>query len=243
MALPAIDFAHDALLLDIDGTLLDIAMTPEAVVIPDSLRAALNTLGPKLGGALAFCSGRTLAAVDALFAPLKLAAIGSHGAELRAAPDAPIQPEAEPLSDDIKRRFADIAALEPGVRVEDKNYTLAFHYREAPQREADLLRVLTERLAALPPGYEFLRGKAIVELKRVGFNKGSGVRALMTHAPFTGRRPVFAGDDRTDEDVMAVLADFDGIGISVGRELDGAQYETGSPTDMRAWLAQLANGG
>jgi trehalose 6-phosphate phosphatase len=237
------DTARDALLLDIDGTLIDIAPTPEDVVVPDSLRKSLAALSPLIGGALAFCSGRTLVAVDALFAPLKLAAIGTHGAEIRRAPDAPVQDVATPIPDAVKQAFADVPTLLPGIRVEDKTYTLAFHYRLAMQHEADLFALLGARLPAFASAELVeLRGKAIVELKANTFNKGTGVRALMQLPPFQGRRPVYLGDDRTDEDVLAVLADYNGLGISVGTLLKGATREFAAPADVRAWIAQLANG-
>lgn len=238
---PELDLARDALILDIDGTLIDIAPTPEQVIVPDDLRASLAALSPKLGGALAFCSGRTLVAVDALFAPLKLAAIGTHGAEIRYSPDAPVAITAPPISDAVKQAFADVPTRLPGVRVEDKGYTLAFHYRLAPQQETPLFALLDERLPQFASAELVeLRGKAIVELKNKGFNKGTGVEALMARAPFEGRRPVYMGDDRTDDDVFAVLSRYDGLGISVGALRKGASVEIESPADVRAWLAELA---
>ncbi|HTQ14326.1 MAG TPA: trehalose-phosphatase [Rhizomicrobium sp.] len=236
---PDLAFARDALILDIDGTLIEIAPTPENVVVPPELKHTLAALGPLLGGALAFCSGRTLAAVDRLFAPLALAAIGDHGAQIRPAPGAPVEAMSAPIPEDVKRDFADVEQRFPGVHIEDKTYTLAFHYRAAPQFEAPLLDLVSGRLRHLPGGLVVLRGKAIVEIKSGGFDKGTGLRALMAHAPFRGRRPVFLGDDRTDEDVMAVLKDFRGIGYSVGTLLEGASGEFRAPADVRAWLAGM----
>jgi trehalose 6-phosphate phosphatase len=235
-----IDLASDAIALDIDGTLIDIAPTPEDVVVPDSLRASLKTLSPLLGGALAFCSGRTLAAVDALFAPLKLAAVGCHGAEVRHGPDAPVVATAPPIPEAVKRAFADVPQRLPGVRVEDKTYTLAFHYRIVPEQEQGLLDILKSRLPGVDSELVELHGKGIVELKGRGFNKGTGLAALMARAPFAGRRPVYLGDDRTDEDVFAVLGRYNGLGISVGSLLKGASAQFAAPADVRAWLARLA---
>ncbi|HEY2068832.1 MAG TPA: trehalose-phosphatase [Rhizomicrobium sp.] len=239
--LPELDFAHDALLLDIDGTLIEIAPTPEAVVVPDSLKRSLTALQPLFGGALAFCSGRVLEAVDHLFTPLKLAAIGAHGAEIRYSPDAPFVAVAPPISDAVKQAFTDVEARMPGVRVEDKTYTLAFHYRLAPQYESEVLATIAARLPKLDPGLVTLRGKAIVEIKSGSFNKGTGLRALMARPPFMGRRPVFLGDDRTDEDVLAVLAEYKGLGISVGTLLKGASAEIPSPAAVRDWLSAMAS--
>ncbi|MGH6873108.1 MAG: trehalose-phosphatase [Rhizomicrobium sp.] len=237
---PDLDFARDALVLDIDGTLIEIAPAPEDVVVPPDLVRTLAALRPLLGGALAFCSGRTLQAVDALFAPLKLAAIGAHGAEIRVAPDAPMKVAARTVPQAAKDAFADVEQRFPGVRVEDKTYTLAFHFRQAPRAEDALGRLIGERLARLKSDLTVLHGKAIFELKEPGFNKGTGFEALMGHPPFHGRRPVFLGDDQTDEDVMAVLARYGGVGISVGRLLKGAQGEFAAPAQVRAWLSQMA---
>jgi trehalose 6-phosphate phosphatase len=237
-----LDFARDALFTDIDGTLIDIAPTPEQVVFPESLRTALGELSPRLGGALAFCTGRTLAAADKLFAPLNLAALGCHGAEIRNAPDAPIVDVVPPLPDSVRETFADVATLLPGIRIEDKHFTLAFHYRLAPQHEAALFAILAQRMPGLGVELVELRGKAIVELKSPDFNKGTGLRELMRRAPFAGRRPIYLGDDRTDEDVFAVLKDFGGVGISVGAVLKGASREMAAPQDVRDWISQLATG-
>ncbi|HEY1630043.1 MAG TPA: trehalose-phosphatase [Rhizomicrobium sp.] len=237
-----LDFARDALFSDIDGTLIDIAPTPEQVVVPRSLLQSLEALSPRLGGALAFCTGRTLAAADRLLAPLKLAAVGSHGAEIRTAPDAPVTDVAPPLPDKVRETFADVAAKLPGVRVEDKHFTLAFHYRLAMQHEAALFAILAQRMPGLGLQLVELRGKAIVELKSPAFNKGTGLRALMDRAPFKGRRPIYMGDDTTDEDVFMVLKDYGGLGISVGAPMKGAAKEFASPSAVRDWIARLATG-
>ena len=236
------DFARDALLTDIDGTLIDIAPTPESVVVPQSLLQSLEALLPRLGGALAFCTGRTLAAADKLLAPLELAAVGAHGAEIRSAPTAPIVDVAPPLPDTVREAFADVPASLPGVRVEDKHFTLAFHYRQAPEQEQRLFALLARRMPGLGVELVELRGKAIVELKSPAFNKGSGLRALMARAPFRGRRPIYMGDDTTDEDVFMVLKEYDGLGISVGAPMKGAAKELASPSAVRDWIGRLATG-
>lgn len=236
------DFARDALILDIDGTLIEIAPTPESVIVPPALHSIIAALAKRFDGAIAYCSGRTMAVVDHLMAPPRLAAIACHGAEIRSAPDAPVSVVGTPIAQAVKDAFADIETDMPGVRMEDKHYTLAFHYRLAPQYEAQLLQTIAARLPALDPDLVTLRGKAIVELKARGFNKGTGLRALMTHAPYAGRRPIFLGDDRTDEDVLAVLKDYGGTGYSVGALLKGASAEFAAPADVRAWLARMATG-
>jgi trehalose 6-phosphate phosphatase len=236
---PRIDFAQDAILLDVDGTLLDIAPSPQDVYVPASLLTTLGRLFVIAGGAVALVSGRLITVLDALFEPLKLPAIGCHGAELRPSPRRPDERRSRPLPDSLKRAFADIAHREPQIRVEDKAFTLAFHYRGAQDREAVLLRLLRERIEPFARDYTLLRGKSVVEVKPKTFNKGEALRALLGFTPFAGRRPVFFGDDTTDEDVFAVLPEFGGLGISVGKCLPGANFAVHSPDEVRRWLAHL----
>ena len=239
--LPQIDLATDALLLDVDGTLIDIAPTPEAVHVPAMLCEALERLRDKSGGGIALISGRPLKSLDALFAPLQLPAAGSHGAEIRPRVGADgAEFDAACMPDAARAVFADMAGLIPGLRVEDKGFTLAFHYRSIADREAEVLEAVQARMAQLPPGYEMLRGKAIVEVKPKGFNKGTALHQLMKQPPFAGRRPIFHGDDITDEDVFVALPDYGGVGISVGRHIEGAEYCVESPRDIRRWLLHLA---
>jgi trehalose 6-phosphate phosphatase len=238
--LPAFDPARDALLLDVDGTLIDIAPSPEEVVVPADLKRDLGSLVAKTNGALALVSGRRLAALEALFAPVQSAAIGCHGAELRSRQGEAAVERVPPLSAEIRAAFSDIAALEPLVRVEDKTFSLAFHYRRAPDREQSLLARVGDRAARYMPDLMVLRGKAVVEVKSAGFNKGEAVLHLMGQPPFAGRRPIFLGDDETDEDVFAVLGQLNGIGISVGRQALGASFTIRGPAEVRNWLAELA---
>lgn len=239
--LPEIDLAHDALLLDVDGTLIDIAPTPESVHVPDVLCEALRRLEDKSGGGVALISGRPLKSLDELFAPLKLPAAGCHGAEIRPRVGAgSAEYDAPRLPDAARAAFADMAGAIDGLRIEDKGFTLAFHYRSIIEREDEIIAAVKAHMKALPAGYELLHGKAIVEVKPEGFNKGTALRELMKHAPFAGRRPIFHGDDVTDEDVFVALPEFGGVGISVGRHIEGAEYCVESPRDIRRWLLHLA---
>lgn len=239
-ALPAIDPAHDALLFDVDGTLLNLAERPEDVVVPDTLRRSLAELQTRCDGAVALVSGRKLAIVEALFAPLKIAAVGCHGAEMRLNPLGPEEICAPPVPANVRAAFADLGKLDPRIFVEDKGFTLAFHYRQAMDMEDKLLKLARERLKPFEPQFTMLHGKAIIEIKSVAFNKGIAIRRIMAIAPFAGRRPVYAGDDATDEAAFAALPELGGIGISVGRKMAGAQFTAPEPRAMRTWLAKLA---
>jgi trehalose 6-phosphate phosphatase len=238
----ALDPEHMAILLDIDGTLLDIAPTPQEVHVSDALRQTLQRLADRLGGALALISGRPLADIDSIFSPLMLAAVGGHGAEIRPRPDAsPYRLQATPLDPGLKQRFADIAKLNPGILIEDKDYAIAIHYRLAPQHAGDVI----ESVAAICEkfgceGLSILPGKAVLEIKPRGFDKGSGLQELMASPPFRGRQPIFVGDDVTDEAAFAVLPQFSGIGISVGGLVPGVTFNFDGPKDVRRWLERLS---
>jgi trehalose 6-phosphate phosphatase len=237
------DFAKLAFLLDVDGTIVDLAPTPREVFVPPALRDTLARLWDLTGGAVAFVSGRPVSELDLLFSPLELPAIGGHGAELRVqAGVPPMAPRLPPLDPDVKRRFAAIAEAGPGIILEDKGYSLALHYRLAPEKEQLVRESAAKVCTDLPEmPIELLPGKLVVEIKQIGFTKATAVRELMTYRPFAGRRPVFLGDDITDLGVFDVLPDFDGIGISVGRKVAGVKSCFDRPADVRRWLETISH--
>jgi len=231
-----------AILLDVDGTILDLAPTPREVFVSSELRTTLARLFDRTGGALALVSGRPLAELDLLFAPLELPIVGGHGAEIRPRPHGAVaRGAASPLADDLKRRLATIAAAGPGILLEDKDYSLAIHYRLAPEKEAMVRQAVLDICEELAPSsVEVLPGKLVVEVKSAGFDKGVGVSRLMAQPPFKGRTPIFIGDDTTDEAAFAVLPQFHGMGFSVGRAMPGAVAWFATPHDVRTWLEQIA---
>ena len=233
-----------AILLDIDGTLLDLARTPREVWVPPGLAATLHALHERTGGALALVSGRSLNDIDLIFAPERFPAIGGHGAETRLAIDSEaVATHAPPMDQELKRRLAAIARLSPGILLEDKGYSLALHYRLAPHAEKAIYEAVSLIRADLPNApIEVLPGKCVCEIKQAGFDKATGVRELMTHAPFSGRYPIFIGDDVTDESVFAAMPDLGGLAFSVGRHAQGVAGHFDEPTNVRAWLARLIDG-
>lgn len=238
-----LDVKSIALLLDVDGTLIDIGPTPHEVRVSEDLCRSLERLLAVTGGALALVSGRPIADLDRLFAPLKLPAIGGHGAEMRARGTEIIN-AATPLPQDLRRHLAEAATPDSAIVVEDKGYSLALHYRQAPQHEDRLRAHIAAGRAAYPgEATEVLPGKAMLEVKRPHVSKGDGVRELMNHPPFAGRMPVFIGDDVTDESVFAVLPDLGGKGFSVGRHFAGLSGIFHSPSEVRQALRRLAAGG
>jgi trehalose 6-phosphate phosphatase len=237
------DLRETAILLDIDGTILDIAPRPRDVRMPPGLRQTLARLQERSGGALALVSGRPLADIDVIFAPLVLAAIGGHGAELRPVPGIEPQRRAGSLSPELKRALAALTDLGPGILSEDKGYSFALHYRLAADFGPALRAAVADICSALPAGsVEVLPGKAVVEVKPARINKAAAVRELMTYPPFKNRRPIFIGDDVTDEPVFTIIPEFGGLGFSVGRVVAGVNGHFDGPEDVRAWLARLAAG-
>ena len=230
-----------AVLLDIDGTLLDLAPTPREVWVPPGLAKTLHRLLERTDGALALISGRSLNDIDLIFAPEQFPAVGGHGAEMRIRGDTEaVATNAPPMDKELKRRLAAIAKLSPGILLEDKGYSLALHYRLAPHAEKAIYAAVSLIRADLPNApIEVLPGKCVCEIKHAGFNKASGVRELMMHEPFKGRRPFFIGDDVTDESVFAIMPDMDGLAFSVGRRAKGVAGHFDSPADVREFLAHL----
>ena len=230
-----------AVLLDIDGTLLDFAPTPREVWVPPGLAKTLHRLLQRTNGALALVSGRSLNDIDLIFAPDTFPAVGGHGAEMRIDPDSEaVAAHAPPMDKELKRRLAAIARLSPGILLEDKGYSLALHYRLAPHAEKAIYEAVSLIRADLPSApIEVLPGKSVCEIKHSGFTKASGVLELMTREPFKGRRPFFIGDDVTDETVFAIMPDLDGLSFSVGRRAKGVAGHFDAPSDVREFLAHL----
>ncbi|MEA2862881.1 MAG: trehalose 6-phosphate phosphatase [Bradyrhizobium sp.] len=234
-----------AVLLDIDGTLLDLAPTPREVWVPPDLATTLKRLLERTSGALALVSGRSLNDIDLIFAPELFPAVGGHGAEMRISIDSEaVATHAPPMDKELKGRLAAIAKLSPGILLEDKGYSLALHYRLAPHAEKAIYEAVSLIRAELPNApIEVLPGKCVCEIKHSGFNKASGVLELMTHEPFKGRRPIFIGDDVTDESVFAIMPDLHGLAFSVGRRAQGVAHHFDEPRDVRKWLAGLVDDG
>jgi trehalose 6-phosphate phosphatase len=242
---PDFDDLNDlAILLDVDGTLLDIAPTPLEVVVPPSLAQTLAAVSERMGGAVALVSGRPIAEMDAFFSPLRLPAIGGHGAEMRPLANGEIVDKRSKWIEPVfKQRLKDIAARHPGVLVEDKGYSIALHYRQAPKQGIALVHDVRHAFKAWADrSFELLAGKAVLEIKLAAFNKGTAVRELMTYPPFVGRAPIFVGDDRTDEDAFKVVPDFHGHAMSVGRRLPWVEGYFRSPAEVRQWLELLSGG-
>lgn len=230
---PADDWA---LFLDVDGCLLEFADTPDAVTVPDALLATLAAVAQRLEGAVALVSGRSLASIDRLFAPLQLPASGLHGMEHRSTARQIAAPPAPAALGAIRNEARQIALAYPGALVEDKGPALGLHWRAAAQA-ANALRSFAE--VALPrlPGYCLQHGDHVVELRPAASDKGSAILALLDDAPFRGRVPVFVGDDLTDESGFAVVNAHGGLSVLVGeREPSAAHFGLHDPRAVHDWL-------
>lgn len=228
-----------ALFLDVDGTLLDLAESPNDVIVPEGLRAALQRASAALGGALALVSGRPVEDLDTLFHPLVLPAAGVHGLELRIADTDLPSRLFPPLSVRCRSSLAAAAVGFPGVLVEDKDEAIAIHYRREPQARDELKRRIDEVLRDPECSQLVVRpGKMVWEVRRGGVDKGDAVDAFMEHLPFAGRIPVFIGDDDTDTDGFAAAQRLGGIAVPVGPPVaDGPSFAV--PADVRLWLSSL----
>ena len=232
-----------ALFLDVDGTLLDLAASPRAVVVPRGLVECIADVERALGGALALVSGRTLADLDQLFSPLILRASGVQGAEIRYDPLTPVivQTAAAALPARLWRSLNEFFADFPGVFAEDKRFSFAVHYRAAPNCGADLREVLRQLVAAEAiPEVEIIDAHLAFEIKRRGFDKGSAIHRFLSRSPFAGRVPIFVGDDGTDEAGFAAVVQRHGVAYSVGQIRPGVSGVFSGPSMVRDWLARSA---
>jgi trehalose 6-phosphate phosphatase len=235
--------AFPALFLDLDGTLLELAEHPERAVPSARLRALLPALQPATGGAVAIISGRSISSLDRLLAPHRFAAAGVHGLERRKVNGDIVATAIDTaqltrIHEDIQR----FVAQHEGLLLEDKALSLALHYRQRPELEAEVNRFIGDLGDALPPELEFQPGKKVFELKHREVDKGRAILSFMAEAPFAGRRPVFVGDDITDEAGFVAVNKLDGISVKVNSTQTKAQWHLESVELVLSWLEQAIAG-
>jgi len=231
-----------ALFLDVDGTLIDFSDDPSSVHVLPGVLDAIGRISDRLHGAVALVSGRPLAQLDTLFAPLRLPSAGLHGHEFRSSADA-----RDALPDDtsaflhaLHHDAARMAAAHPGVLVEDKGVSIALHWRAAPEAGETVQAFALAWLPALP-GYRLQPGNHVVEFVPEGTDKGGAVARMMRQPAFAGRTPVFIGDDLTDEFGFAAAQRLGGWAVLVGdRAGSAATYGLPGTAAVHAWLATNA---
>ena len=230
---PLPPFHRAALLLDMDGTLIDLAATPDAVVVPPGLTATLARLRDSLGGALAIVSGRPVDTIDRLLGDAPGAVAGEHGGAIRHRTGEAIERPDLPSAPESWLQAAEAAVSRyPGALLERKARGFALHFRQA-QAAGDEFHALLAGLVNSRPGFELHPAHMLWEVRPLGADKGRAVAALMQRPPFTGRLPVFIGDDVTDEDGMREARKHGGAGFRVD-----AVFR--DPDGVRAWLRASA---
>jgi trehalose 6-phosphate phosphatase len=232
-----------ALFLDVDGTLIDLAARPGEVVTPAGLVATLAKIERRLAGALALISGRSIDDIDHLFAPLRLRASGVHGAENRFDPDGCTT---STVSTELPHSL--LAALRravepfPGVFVENKRFSFTVHYRMAPSSERPVREIVKQLVDSVPIVVDIMDAHCAIEIKSPSFDKGGAIATFLSTLTFSGRKPIFVGDDTTDESGFALVSARGGLAYSVGRPRPGAIGSFTAPRAVREWLAEFARG-
>jgi trehalose 6-phosphate phosphatase len=222
-----------ALFLDIDGTLIEIAARPSAIVVPKTLPPLLSALSERLGGALALVSGRRLDDIDRMMAPYSFPCAAEHGAILRFADgSARIQRDNFVVPERLREKLRQAAAQWPGANVEEKTFNIVVHYRQAPSRGDEIHAFVQSLLAG--EDFEVLPARMAFEIRHRALNKGAAVNTFMAEKPFASRVPVFVGDDVTDEDGFRAAEARGGIAVDV------RVVFAGEPADVRAWLGTFA---
>ena len=232
-----------AYFLDIDGTLVDLADTPYAVKLRPALPELVETLYESSGGALALITGRSIADADRLFPRRRLPIAGQHGHERRSADGIVTQHRVSArVLDPARCVLRAVVERHPKLLLEDKGLSLALHYRRAPHLAGLAHRMVGEAQAVLGDGYSMHCGKHVVELTPAGKDKGLAIRAFMSEAPFRGRRPVFIGDDVTDEHGFAMVNRLGGDSIKVGPGPTLAAWRFRSVSAVLSWLERGSPG-
>jgi trehalose 6-phosphate phosphatase len=231
-----------ALFVDIDGTLLGVAPTPDAVTVPAGLVPLLEGVVRRLGGAAAILTGRRVADADRLFAPLKLIASGVHGTELRSERGGTVATLAPPIPSEVIQAMNNISCIASGILVEQKGCGVAVHYRNAPLAR----RALETELAAIVAGssYDLVlrQGRKVLEAVPRGYSKGTALTALASRPPFKGRRPVMVGDDVGDESAFLAAERLGGLALRVaGEHFDSGTADFDGVHSVRVWLKALAS--
>lgn len=226
--------------LDIDGTLIEIAPRPDAVSVSARTLATLHALMRASGGAVALISGRQIKVVDRLFSPLRLPCAGVHGIERRDAEGRMHRvSEPSPALDLVRREVAVFAAAHPGALIEDKDVSVALHFRNAPEAGEDAVALGRDIARRFRETLVLQPGKMMIEFRTPGADKGLAIAAFMSEPPFEGRIPVFVGDDATDEAGFVEVNRRGGHSIRIGDRTasTGAMWRMPSVAALQDWLA------
>lgn len=226
-----------AFFIDFDGTLVDIALSPEDVVVPKDLTSLLDDLSTCHGGAVAILTGRSIATIDRFLAPLRLPGCGQHGLELRLPNGTMAAARSAEEIAPIRQRLRALGPdLPDGVTIEDKGLAVAVHYRANPAVGVEVEALVTEAIAGVVGPFRLRHGKMVVEVTLAGASKGAALHRLMETPTFAGRLPIVFGDDLTDDEAFIAARAFGGVSFQVGDRPDhAADFEVGGTADVH-WL-------
>lgn len=237
---PPAPCASWAYFIDVDGTLVQIADVPDGIAVDARLRNLLSALMDRCGGALALVSGRKLGDLDHHLAPMRLPIAGQHGLEHRDASGRILQRTTDPaITGALRVALLPVLSRHPALLLEDKGQSLALHYRRQPRLAPYLHRLMAELVASLAGNIELQRGKRVIEARPAGWDKGTAIAGFLGEPPFRGRRPVFIGDDVTDENGFVIVNALHGISIKVGKGRTAAHYRLPNVSAVLAWLSTL----
>ncbi len=240
---PPLPKSEWAYFLDVDGTLIDIADTPDSVVVDKILLDLIARVFHATGGALALVSGRSISDLQSRIGMLNLPIAGQHGLERRDGSGRLWIHAAPPAAKSaIKEALSPILERHPGLLLEDKGLTLALHYRKAPHLAAYAQRLLSRLAEAADSKLELQQGKCVIEVKPAGVDKGMAVAEYLAEASFRSRLPVFIGDDLNDEHGFAEVNRLEGISIKVGNGPSCARYRLADVGEVRCWLELIMKG-
>lgn len=236
-ALPAL-----AIFTDFDGTLVEIAERPDAVVVPNDLAEQLDRATKEFDQAFAVITGREISDIDRFLSPLHLPVAGAHGSQRRRADGSMEELDEELIvgAEEIARAIEPLAIAHPELIIEPKAGAVALHFRQAPELESDCLRVMEEALEGHPQ-YSLVPGKMVLEARPSAFDKGAALRAFMEEEPFKGRTPIFIGDDRTDEDAFRAAQELGGVGIKLGPGDTAARLRIADVASVHALIRGLTD--
>jgi trehalose 6-phosphate phosphatase len=230
-----------AVFLDLDGTLIDIAVAPDLVHIPSDLVPLLARLSSGLRGALAIVTGRSVSDVNRFLDPLRLVTAGVHGAELRTEMNGEVLLTVGLMDPAVASAVSRLKELAPGVVIEWKVFSIAVHYRLAPSIGPQIEAALKGIIAGSPDHFILCPGRCVVEVVPRHLSKGAAVDALMALPAFKGRRPIMVGDDVPDESALAAAVRHGGLGLRVAGEHFRGRADFEGPASVRAWLAAMAD--
>ena len=231
-----------AIFTDFDGTLVELAETPDAIEVPDTLARQLARAVRELDSAFAVITGREISDIDRFLAPLHLPVAGAHGTQRRRADGVveAIDPAAIAGAEEIARAVSPLVVANPGLLLETKEGAVALHYRQAPELETAVRIAMSEAVANVAH-FTLVPGKMVLEARPSAANKGDALRAFMREVPFIGRTPIFIGDDTTDEDAFIAAQELGGVGIKLGEGETAARMRIANVASVHALIKGLGD--